>query len=133
MNNKTDWKILLKPTPGTQNPELTRPAEGSILIVEVNPNSPITDYAKIHCSTGPVDISNFKLTDMDGLDHRLAEQPVTLKTGEEVTIWWARGQDETDKEGDVNGNGKKDGHRAPAFRTIPPARDQEELRQVGLS
>lgn len=107
-NAQEDWKIQIKPSPGRINESPAIPSPGSILIVEVSPNSPVTDYAKLRVLSGPIDVSNFMLTDLDGDDHRLAEAPVTINTGEEVVVHWAQGRDETDAEGDLNGNGMRD-------------------------
>lgn len=107
-NAQSDWAIQIRPSPGRVNVAPPLPSAGAVLIVEVSPNSPVTDYAKLRVLSGPVDVSNFMLSDLDGDDHRLAEASATINTGEEVIIHWAKGRDETDGEGDLNGNGSRD-------------------------
>lgn len=76
----------------------------SVIITEVVPNgSP--DWAELYCVSGPIDISGYVLTDMDGTDTSLATSSATLQAGDYAVVYWQDGTDETDATGDTNGNG----------------------------
>lgn len=107
-NKKDDWAVQLLPTPGKPNVRPPAVPKGSVLIVEVYPYSKDRDYAVLYCVNGPVDISAMSLSDLDGIDEPLASDPVTLNTGDKVTVHWDRGIDETDKVGDFNKNSVRD-------------------------
>ncbi|MDI6704529.1 MAG: hypothetical protein QME40_07660 [bacterium] len=85
--------------------------EVNIIISEVSPKG---NWAELYCLDDGgqgVDISSYKLTDLDGRDTKLSDSKVTLKKGEFVVIHWVDSEgiepyiDETDERGDVNGNG----------------------------
>lgn len=114
-NKKSDWQLYRKPTPGRSNDVLgvaVSPEHvplGAVVINELHPNTPGIPWAELYCVNGPLDISDFVLTDLDGRDQKLALKPVTLKTGQFAAVWWkSDGADEIDGVGDANGNGSID-------------------------
>ncbi|MBI5555082.1 MAG: lamin tail domain-containing protein [Elusimicrobia bacterium] len=53
-----------------------------------------------------VDIADFMLTDLDGIDTKIADQKTTLAPGKYAIVYWDdAGIDETDAAGDFNNNG----------------------------
>lgn len=104
-NRPGDWVKVVSPTPGAANTALVRPSTGSLLIVAVNPANPLGDTAKLYCVSGSINIAPFTLTDLDGQDEILATEAVTLQAGQEAVAHWGQGRDETDRTGDLNGNG----------------------------
>lgn len=107
-NRPDDWVKVVNPTPGRANRALVLPPRGSLMISEVNPAARRGDTARILCVKGTVEISSFVMTDLDGQDEVLAREPVTLAEGKSALVHWGQGRDETDRAGDLNGNGEID-------------------------
>lgn len=101
----SDWSWAFVPSPGEENPAVSPPPTGSVRIRAVSPSEFSGDWAEVECLSGPVDVSRFVLTDLDGEDEPIAASPVTLQTGEVLVVRWEDGTDETDDVGDANGNG----------------------------
>ena len=87
---------------------------GSVLLTEVAPIGP-PEFVELRAMTGPVDISNFTLTDLDSLPAfvpprpPLASSALTLKAGEYAVVWLNdTGTTEIDAVGDANTNGFRD-------------------------
>lgn len=102
------WKVSLAPSPGRPNVVPTAPAAGSVKIVALDPTGDGGDWTEIMAMSGPVDVSRFTLTDLDGDDPALAVSPLTLRQGERARVHWTLGTDETDDVGDMNQNGIRD-------------------------
>ncbi len=79
--------------------------EHKIRITEVAFAAP-TDWAELYnYGDMAVDISGLMLTDLDGIDSRLADKTTMLAPGQYAVVYWDEaGADETDEAGDLNGN-----------------------------
>ena len=102
------WEWAFVPTPGAENKAFTPPPAGSVRIQAVSPSEFAGDWAELVCAAGPVDISAFVLTDLDGDDAFLSKVPVTLNNGDTVIVHWSDGANEVDGVGDINHNGARD-------------------------
>ncbi len=80
-------------------------ADYSVRITEVA-FSAATDWVELYnYGTAAVDISGLMLTDLDGVDSRLANAKTMLAPGRYAVVYWDEtGVDETDEVGDINGN-----------------------------
>lgn len=125
-NSPKDWEIQAMPSRGLPNVATTASAIkiGALVINEVFLGSSgswveILAYEK----EGPLDISRAILTDMDGAQTPLAEEPITLKAGEYAILRWGSGQTETDEIGDKNSNGMRDIYLAG----MPPSGTDDQI------
>lgn len=83
-------------------------AQSGVIVTEVAFNAS-PDWVELYNAGGSsVDISGYRLTDLDGKDTAFAASAVTLAPGDYAIIHWASGTDETDATGDTNGNGHID-------------------------
>lgn len=109
-NDKEDWRIVSKVTPGDENKveEIYRKQVFEVKIIEVQPKATPLAYAVLYVDTGEGDISSAILTDMDAKDDVLADKRIWLRAGDKITVWWGQGVDETDEVGDANKNGTRE-------------------------
>ena len=76
-------------------------------INEVNPQALAgQDWAEIYCyNKTSINLSDFILTDLDGIDTKLADGFVIVASNQYIVVHWGEGTDETYDIGDINGNG----------------------------
>lgn len=92
-------------TAGDDSDPVIPTADYQVRITEVA-FSAATDWVELYNYGVAADISGLMLTDLDGVDSRLADVKTTLAPGKYAVVYWDEsGVDETDETGDVNGNG----------------------------
>lgn len=132
-NAAADWAPSYRPTPGrlADDPlQGKQPTPGMIRIEEVGLWDAGTaggaPWAELLVAVGPIDVSVFALTDLDGDAAPLAARPFVLPAGTRIVVHWAFGEDEVgpDGWGDADGNGAVDLY---AVGEEPPSRNDDEL------